>query len=76
MSSTSWVFEGSNGSPRIPIRSRLTVTTAEAAIGAAIGAAVAGLGVTRVLSYQVVEALKETAIWFACWPCTSRPLSP
>lgn len=55
MSSTSWVFGGSSGSLRIPIRSRLTVTTADAAIGAAV----AGLGVTRVLSYQVAEALRD-----------------
>ncbi|HET8996504.1 MAG TPA: LysR substrate-binding domain-containing protein, partial [Acetobacteraceae bacterium] len=37
----------------VPIRSRLVVTTAEAAIDAAI----AGLGLTRVLSYQVAAAI-------------------
>jgi DNA-binding transcriptional LysR family regulator len=36
----------------VPIRSRLAVTTAEAALDAAI----AGLGVTRVLSYQAAAA--------------------
>jgi DNA-binding transcriptional LysR family regulator len=55
MSSTSWVFQGASGSMRVPIRSRLTVTTADAAIGAAV----AGLGVTRVLSYQIADALRE-----------------
>jgi DNA-binding transcriptional LysR family regulator len=37
----------------VPVRSRLQVNTAEAAIDAAI----AGVGVTRVLSYQVVQAV-------------------
>jgi DNA-binding transcriptional LysR family regulator len=37
------------------IRSRLTVTTAEAAIDAAI----AGMGITRVLSYQAAAAIKS-----------------
>lgn len=53
MSSTAWTFQGPQGSQRVPIRSRLSVTTADAAITAAV----AGLGVTRVLSYQVAEAL-------------------
>ena len=43
---------------RVPVRSRLTVNTAEAAID---GAA-AGLGVTRVLSYQVAEAVLDGRI--------------
>lgn len=50
MSASRWVF------PRetVEIRSRLTVTTAEAAISAAL----MGLGVARVLSYQVAEAVQ------------------
>jgi DNA-binding transcriptional LysR family regulator len=55
MSSTFWTFTRANGSSRVPIRSRLAVTTADAAIAAAI----AGVGVTRVLSYQVADALRE-----------------
>jgi DNA-binding transcriptional LysR family regulator len=43
---------------RAPVRSRLSVNTAEAAID---GAA-AGLGVTRVLSYQVAEAVLDGRI--------------
>ena len=39
----------------VGIRSRLTVNTAEAAIGAAL----AGLGITRVLSYQIAKARKD-----------------
>jgi DNA-binding transcriptional LysR family regulator len=38
----------------VPVRSRLIVNTAEAAIDAAI----AGVGVTRVLSYQAANALR------------------
>ena len=53
MSSTAWTFQGPQGTRRVCIRSRLSVTTADAAIAAAV----AGLGVTRVLSYQVAEAL-------------------
>lgn len=50
MSSNRWVFAGEN----IEVRSRLAVTTAEAAISAAL----MGLGATRVLSYQVAESLQ------------------
>lgn len=53
MSSSAWTFRGPQGSQRVPIRSRLSVTTADAAIAAAV----AGVGVTRVLSYQVAELL-------------------
>lgn len=49
MSPRRWAFSGET----VDIRSRLTVTTAEAAIAAAVS----GLGVARVLSYQVAEAL-------------------
>jgi DNA-binding transcriptional LysR family regulator len=44
-----WVFGRKGAESTIRIRSRLAVSTAEAAIDAAI----AGLGVTRVLSYQI-----------------------
>ncbi len=55
-----WVFRDpkSNRELRAPVRSRLTVNTAEAAID---GAA-AGLGVTRVLSYQVAPAVADGRI--------------
>lgn len=45
-------FRTPRGEISVPIHSRLTVNTAEAAIDAAI----AGLGLTRVLSYQIVAA--------------------
>lgn len=52
---THWVFEGEQGPVRAPVHSRLSVTTADAAIAAAL----LGLGLTRVLSYQVAEALAQ-----------------
>lgn len=45
-------FATAKGEVGVPIRSRLMVNTAEAAIDAAA----AGLGLTRVLSYQIVSA--------------------
>jgi len=55
-----WDFreQKSNRDLRAPIRSRLSVNTAEAAIDAAA----AGVGVTRVLSYQVAEAARQRRI--------------
>lgn len=47
-----WRFSSPKGEMLVPIRSRLTVTTAEAAVA---GAA-AGVGLTRLLSYQILEA--------------------
>ena len=55
MSSTAWAFADAQASQRVPVRSRLSATTADAAIAAAI----AGVGVTRVFSYQVAEALAD-----------------
>jgi DNA-binding transcriptional LysR family regulator len=43
-----WTFSDGKKQKRVRVRSRLAVNTAEAAIDAAI----AGLGITRVLSYQ------------------------
>jgi len=48
-----WSFPMERGSRTVVVRSRLTVPTAEAAIEAAV----AGLGVTRVLSYQSAAAI-------------------
>ncbi|WP_256754537.1 LysR family transcriptional regulator [Mesorhizobium sp. Mes31] len=56
-SATSWSFaaSGSNAEQTVAIRSRLSVNTAEAAIDAAV----AGVGVTRVLSYQAAKAIEQ-----------------
>jgi DNA-binding transcriptional LysR family regulator len=55
MSSREWHFEGAGSrAPRtVTVRSRVVVSTAEAAIDAAI----AGVGLTRVLSYQIAGAV-------------------
>ena len=47
----SWVFRDAE---TVRVRSRLTVNTAEAAIDAAV----AGVGIARVLSYQVAEIVR------------------
>jgi DNA-binding transcriptional LysR family regulator len=47
-----WRFEGGKSDVVVPIRSRLTVTTAEAALDAVI----AGLGFSCLLSYQIGES--------------------
>ena len=52
MSPQEWTFRINKADKLVAIRSRLVVNTAEAAIDAAV----AGLGVTRVLSYQVEAA--------------------
>lgn len=49
-----WMFATGRSNVSAAVHSRLVVNTAEAAIDAAI----AGLGVTRVLSYQVAAAVK------------------
>ena len=50
-----WSFRVGGATKRFPVRSRLTVTTAEAALDAAI----AGAGLTRVLSYQAAAAVRD-----------------
>ena len=49
-----WTFSAGKASIVIAIHARLVVNTAEAAIDAAI----AGAGITRVLSYQIVDAVR------------------
>lgn len=54
MDAASWSFGAGRSEQIVRIRSRLVVNTAEAAIDAAV----AGLGVTRVLCYQIAAARK------------------
>jgi len=56
-----WTFALDKKNVATPIHSRLTVTTAEAAIDAAI----AGLGLARVFSYQAVAAVRAGALVLA-----------
>jgi DNA-binding transcriptional LysR family regulator len=52
-SAVSWSFVDGKSEIPVPVHSRLTVNTAEAAIDAAIS----GIGLTRVLSYQITDAV-------------------
>ncbi len=52
--SARWIFAADGESVAVPIRPRLAVNTADAAISAAV----AGSGITRVLSYQVAAAVE------------------
>ncbi|TIN82370.1 MAG: LysR family transcriptional regulator, partial [Mesorhizobium sp.] len=54
-SAASWSFIRGKAEIPVRVRSRLQVNTAEAAIDAAI----AGVGLTRVLSYQIEAALRS-----------------
>lgn len=54
-SARSWAFLLGKEAVSLPVRSRLVLNTAEAAIDAAM----LGVGLTRVLSYQVASAVRE-----------------
>ena len=58
MSPQEWTFRITKADTPVAIRSRLVVNTAEAAVDAAI----AGLGITRVLSYQVEAARRASQL--------------
>ena len=58
MSADSWVFKVDGVDVSVPVHSRLIVNTAEAAIDAAIS----GVGVTRVLSYQIDQASRAGSL--------------
>lgn len=57
-SSSTWSFAGPDGTVRVDVHLRLTVNTADGAIAAAL----AGAGVTRVLSYQVADAFRSNSL--------------
>ncbi len=78
-----WIFGSGKSEISVAAHSRLIVNTAEAAIDAAI----AGVGVTRVLSYQVADALRAGKLALALegfepkpWPVNlvhaGQPLLP
>jgi DNA-binding transcriptional LysR family regulator len=76
MSPNSWTFKVGKPDMAVAIRSRLVVNTAEAAIDAAV----AGIGVTRVLSYRVSQAFRAGTLVVALLvfeaalsPNSSRP---
>jgi DNA-binding transcriptional LysR family regulator len=57
-SSLAWSFPGSEGTTRVTVRSRLVVNTADAAVAAATN----GVGITRVLSYQVASQFAQETL--------------
>ena len=61
MSPDAWTFKTDRSEITVPIRSRLVVNTAEAAIDAAK----LGAGVTRVLSYQIENAIQDGSLVIA-----------
>ena len=58
LGSGTWSFGWAKKLEAVPIHSRLVVNTAEAAVDAAV----AGLGLTRVLSYQAASAMRAGAL--------------
>jgi DNA-binding transcriptional LysR family regulator len=64
-----WTFRSGKGEKVVPIHSRLSVTTAEAAIDAAI----AGVGITRVLRYMIADAEAAGALEIALEPFEPPP---
>jgi DNA-binding transcriptional LysR family regulator len=69
-SKRAWVFGTGKSELSVPVRSRLAVNTAEAAIAAAI----LGVGLVRVLSYQVADAIRENALSVVLDTFESAPL--
>lgn len=53
-----WSFSSSKGTTRVPIRSRLSVNTADTAVAAATD----GLGITRVLCYQAASQFAQNSL--------------
>lgn len=69
-STRAWVFGAGHAELSVPVRSRLAVNTAEAAIAAAM----LGVGVIRVLSYQVADAVRDGALRVLLQDYESAPL--
>jgi DNA-binding transcriptional LysR family regulator len=61
MSPDAWSFASGKSNVSVTVHSRLVVNTAEAAIDAAV----AGVGITRVLSYQAASALRAGTLALA-----------
>ncbi|MGO4763332.1 LysR family transcriptional regulator [Cupriavidus sp. 2KB_3] len=65
-----WAFRSGKTEISIPVRSRLSINTAEAAIAAAT----LGVGLIRVLSYQVIDALRSGSLSVVLEGFESAPL--
>lgn len=66
-----WVFDQGKARISVPFTARLTVNTAEAAIAAAV----LNVGLVRVLSYQVAEALRNQSLCLLLEDYQSAPSS-
>lgn len=69
-STRAWAFGSGKSEVSVPVHSRLTVNTAEAAIEAAM----LGVGLIRVLSYQVADAIRENTLRVVLDKFESAPL--
>lgn len=69
-STRAWVFGSGKSEVSVPVRSRFAVNTAEAAIAAAK----LGVGLVRVLSYQVADAIRDDALSIVLDTFESAPL--
>ena len=65
-----WVFGAARSAQAVPVHSRLAVNT----VDAAIAAATLGVGLVRVMSYQVMDALRNDALRIVLEPFESEPL--
>lgn len=69
-STRAWVFGSGKSEVSVPVHSRLAVNTAEAAIAAAM----LGVGLVRVLFYQVADAIRDNALSVVLDAFESAPL--
>ncbi|MEX3790327.1 LysR family transcriptional regulator [Paraburkholderia sp. BR14374] len=69
-STRAWTFGSGQSVLTVPVQSRLTVNTADAAIAAAI----LGVGLIRVLSYQVADAIRANELRVVLDAFESAPL--
>jgi DNA-binding transcriptional LysR family regulator len=69
LSSQTWTFNIGKTEKAFPIHSRLVVSTAEAAADAAV----AGIGLTRMLDYQVAAQLRARSLKLVLESCKSPP---
>jgi DNA-binding transcriptional LysR family regulator len=69
-STRAWIFGAAKSELSVPVHSRLAVNTADAAIAAAV----LGVGLIRVLSYQVADAVRANALRIVLDTFESAPL--
>lgn len=65
-----WVFGAARSAQAVPVHSRLAVNT----VDAAIAAATLGVGLVRVMSYQVMDALRNDTLRIVLEPFEAQPL--